>query len=201
MFYCEFWENLKSAGIWSTTPFLCFIVYLEYIKHVNLVFLFQTIPDCNHPAIYLSDIWDKVFKNGLIKFCGRQPLKNLLSPLLNIWSHLLLLLASRYVSMGKSRKVKYDWKYSPVNIHGWYWNIYATLYLWQKFWKRKMIQNLLKQISLLNFNYYKWIIFQLLLSSKKLIILKQNCSFRLHICFSMYYLLVDTQISIIMIYS
>ena len=23
------------------------------------------------------DIWDKVFKGGLSKFCGRQPLKNL----------------------------------------------------------------------------------------------------------------------------
>ena len=29
------------------------------------------------------DIWDKVFKNGLSKFCGRQPLKKLLSPLLS----------------------------------------------------------------------------------------------------------------------
>ena len=27
-------------------------------------------------------IWDKVFKSALIKFCGRQHLKNLLSPLL-----------------------------------------------------------------------------------------------------------------------
>ena len=26
-------------------------------------------------------IWDKVFKNELRKFCGRQPFKNLLSPL------------------------------------------------------------------------------------------------------------------------
>ena len=24
-----------------------------------------------------SDIWDKVFKNGLSKICGRQPLKDL----------------------------------------------------------------------------------------------------------------------------
>ena len=27
--------------------------------------------------------WDKVFKSGQSKFTGRQPLKNLLSPLLN----------------------------------------------------------------------------------------------------------------------
>ena len=33
-------------------------------------------------------IWDKVFKSGLSKFCGRQPLKSLLSPLLNTLSHL-----------------------------------------------------------------------------------------------------------------
>ena len=35
------------------------------------------------------NIWDKVFKSGLSKFYGKQPLKNLLSPLLNTLSHLL----------------------------------------------------------------------------------------------------------------
>ena len=34
-------------------------------------------------------IWDKVFKNELRKFCGRQPLKNLLSPLQNTLSHII----------------------------------------------------------------------------------------------------------------
>ena len=33
-------------------------------------------------------IWYKVFKSGLSKFCERQPLKNLLSPLLNKMSHM-----------------------------------------------------------------------------------------------------------------
>ena len=33
--------------------------------------------------MYCNTIWDKVFWSGLSKFCGRQPLKNLLSPLLN----------------------------------------------------------------------------------------------------------------------
>ena len=33
-------------------------------------------------------IWDKVFKSGLSKFCGRQPLKNSLSPLLNTLFHI-----------------------------------------------------------------------------------------------------------------
>ena len=37
-----------------------------------------------------SIIWRKVFKSGLSKFCGRQPLKNLLSPLLNTLSHMCL---------------------------------------------------------------------------------------------------------------
>ena len=36
------------------------------------------------------NIWGKVFKNGLNKFCGRQPLKNLLSPLVNTLSHVSL---------------------------------------------------------------------------------------------------------------
>ena len=42
-------------------------------------------------------IWDKVFKNGLSKICGRQPLKNLkeydlLGPFLNTLSHMIYLL-------------------------------------------------------------------------------------------------------------
>ena len=34
-------------------------------------------------------IWDKVFHSGLRKFCGRQPLKNFFSPLLNTLSHII----------------------------------------------------------------------------------------------------------------
>ena len=34
-------------------------------------------------------VWDKVFKGGLSKFCGRYPLRKLLSLLLNTLSHLL----------------------------------------------------------------------------------------------------------------
>ena len=37
-----------------------------------------------------SIIWDKVFKSGLSKLRGIQPLNNLLSPLLNTLSHLML---------------------------------------------------------------------------------------------------------------
>ena len=33
-------------------------------------------------------IWEKVFKNGLSKFCERHPLKNLLSPLLKTLSRI-----------------------------------------------------------------------------------------------------------------
>ena len=36
-------------------------------------------------------IWVKVFKSGLSKFCGRQPLKNLLSPLVNTLSQIFIL--------------------------------------------------------------------------------------------------------------
>ena len=42
----------------------------------------------------LNTIWEKVFKSGLSKFCGRQPLKIFngygLLPLLNILSHVWL---------------------------------------------------------------------------------------------------------------
>ena len=34
-----------------------------------------------------SVIGDKVFKSGLSKFCGREPSKNLLNPLLNTLPH------------------------------------------------------------------------------------------------------------------
>ena len=57
------------------------------------------ISKCVRPASWVSNKvdtiyecykWDRVFKSGLIKFCGRQPLKNLLSPLLNTLSQILL---------------------------------------------------------------------------------------------------------------
>ena len=59
-------------------------------------------------SILLPNIWDKVCKSGLSKFCGRQPLKNLLSPFLNMihftkpflflhdMNDIMLLLAYRY---------------------------------------------------------------------------------------------------------
>ena len=43
-----------------------------------------------HPLMNLIsvNIGGKVFKSGLTKFCGRQRLVNLLSPLLNTLSHI-----------------------------------------------------------------------------------------------------------------
>ena len=38
---------------------------------------------------YLSAIWNKVFKNEPSKICGRQPLKNLLGPFVNILFHMM----------------------------------------------------------------------------------------------------------------
>ena len=37
---------------------------------------------------YITNIWDKVFKNGPSKICGRQPLKILLGLLLNTLSRI-----------------------------------------------------------------------------------------------------------------
>ena len=42
--------------------------------------------------IYVIILWSKVFRSGLSKFCGRQPLKNLLSTLLSTLSHICILL-------------------------------------------------------------------------------------------------------------
>ena len=38
---------------------------------------------------HFETIRDKVFNSGLSKFCGRHPLKNLLSPLLNTFFHIV----------------------------------------------------------------------------------------------------------------
>ena len=66
---------------------------------------------------YLNNIWDKVFKNGPSKICGRQPLKKfegvlpalgclpqfLIGPFLNILSHMkvksLKVIQNSYVAM------------------------------------------------------------------------------------------------------
>ena len=42
---------------------------------------------CFLSSKWFKGIWDKIFKSGLSTFCGRQPLKNLLSPLWNTLSH------------------------------------------------------------------------------------------------------------------
>ena len=38
---------------------------------------------------HFETIQDKVFNSGLSKFCGSHPLKNVLSPLLNTFSHIV----------------------------------------------------------------------------------------------------------------
>ena len=45
-----------------------------------------------------KDKRDKVSKSGLSKFCGRQPLKNLLSPLLNTLSQVIDLNSEKNIS-------------------------------------------------------------------------------------------------------
>ena len=41
-----------------------------------------------HLKMKYTHTWDKVFKNGPIKICGRQPLKNLLGVFLNTLSQM-----------------------------------------------------------------------------------------------------------------
>ena len=65
-------------------------------------YMYFKVRECDQSKYFISSdvilkmtfsrhIWDKAFKSGLSKFCGRQPLKNLLSPLLNTLSHFPLL--------------------------------------------------------------------------------------------------------------
>ena len=56
----------------------------------------------------LKKMWGKVLKSGISKFCGRQPLKNSLSPLLNTLSHMTILVfiagVSRQLELLKGNK-------------------------------------------------------------------------------------------------
>ena len=56
----------------SSSTFLCFIFNWFCIK--NGIFFARNVCVANWVRI---SIWDKVFKNGPSKICGRQPLKNL----------------------------------------------------------------------------------------------------------------------------
>ena len=78
---------------------LCFFLYVNsrkklLDKSINSIWLFEFVD-------ILCNIWGKVFKNGPIEICGRQPLKNLhkgclpqilLGPFLNTLTQLLGLL-------------------------------------------------------------------------------------------------------------
>ena len=68
---------------------------------INVIIVIEELLHCVGHLFYICigywltyinlNIWDKVFKSRLSKFCGRQPLKNLLSPLLNNLSYLFVL--------------------------------------------------------------------------------------------------------------
>ena len=49
----------------------------------------ETSNQINFKILFSRYILDKVFKSRLSKFCGKQSLKNLLSPLLNTLCHIL----------------------------------------------------------------------------------------------------------------
>ena len=59
--------------------FVCVVLNIFFLFFTNFFFFLQP-----------GQIWDKVFKSGLSKFCGREPSKNLLGPLLNSLSHIIL---------------------------------------------------------------------------------------------------------------
>ena len=49
----------------------------SFSQHIVLSTQYASLFDLTSVILYfVFDIWDKVFKSGLSKFCGRQPLKN-----------------------------------------------------------------------------------------------------------------------------
>ena len=73
IFFCFFLRYLRRTGWWwlKWGPFLLRLVTKYFQKY------------CQFPGQHFKQLWDKVFKRGLSKFCGRQLL--LPSPL---FSHL-----------------------------------------------------------------------------------------------------------------
>ena len=53
-----------------------------YLILTCLVFRLKTTDSLKWKSL-IHNKWDKVFKSGLSKFCGRHTLKSILSPLLN----------------------------------------------------------------------------------------------------------------------
>ena len=81
--------NLKD----NVFPKLHYLTFLTYMYGQSLVYsLIKLSVPCGVAIIpknmkdkeLCNYSWGKVFKGGLSKFCGRQPLKNLLSLFLNI---------------------------------------------------------------------------------------------------------------------
>ena len=56
------------------------------LKYLVIFLQRRTIVGTVNVWLITINNWEKIFKSGLSKFCGRQPLKSLLSPLLNTLS-------------------------------------------------------------------------------------------------------------------
>ena len=83
------------AKIKSRNSFVSVSLCLQYYRRIilvntlffnmgskNIFYCFESKSRCNTPALFPNHflvryMWDKVFKSGPSKICGRQPLKNL----------------------------------------------------------------------------------------------------------------------------
>ena len=82
--------------------------------------------------IWLFYKWDKVFKNGPSKICGRQPVKNLFSPFLNTSSQMFDRLNQSSIDLSALRKTFADTEFFLGRIFpysGWIWRFTVNLHI------------------------------------------------------------------------
>ena len=83
LMYYAFWFRLYTGLLMSSvstlffTCFFCFLIFF-CINSVTLTLTqYFALENVNNRTTNNTIIWDKIFKSGPSKICGRQPLKNL----------------------------------------------------------------------------------------------------------------------------
>ena len=83
LMYYAFWFRLYTGLLMSSVStlfFTCFFCFLFFfcINSVTLTLTqYFALENVNNRTTNNTIIWDKIFKSGPSKICGRQPLKNL----------------------------------------------------------------------------------------------------------------------------
>ena len=71
---------------------------------INSQGIFRNMSNIYDQGFWKGSKWDEVFKSELSKFCGRQPLKNLLSLLLNTLSQIWIITELAFIKRKAGQK-------------------------------------------------------------------------------------------------